>query len=109
MYHKMEKYFCLTVPKGSTVHSATTSKVITGVPENALDLVSEGCTWLMLNADAVEYLKDQPEAKLKALLKVRKTQGYKSDVAIIEKALKAQNSKPADKVKKTDQPVEKAK
>lgn len=91
----MEKYFVLTVPKGSTVHTATSSKVITGIPKNAFDLLSEGCNWMILKADASEFLKKQPKAKLEALLRMRAKQGFKSDVAIIENALADYDEKPA--------------
>ncbi len=95
----MEKYFVLTVPKGSTVHTATSSKVITGIPKNAFDLLSEGCNWMILKADAAEFLKKQSKEKLNALLRMRKKQGYKSDVEIIEKALAEYDDEPAKEAK----------
>lgn len=96
----MEKYFLLTVPKGSTVHTASSSKVITEVPANALDLLSAGCTWMMLKPDASDFLKKQPKTKLEALLRMRRKQGFKSDVEIIEKALAEYDEKPAAKDRK---------
>lgn len=98
----MEKYFVLTVPKGSTVHTATSSKVITGVPEDAFEKLLAGCTWIVLKADASDFLKKQPKEKLSALLRMRKKQGFKSDVEIIEKALAEYDEKPSKKDKEAE-------
>lgn len=96
----MEKYFVLTVPKGSTVHTATSSKEIKGVPKDAFEKLLAGCTWMILKADAHDFLKTQPKEKLQTLLRMRKKQGYKSDVEIIEKALAEYDDKPAAKAEK---------
>jgi hypothetical protein len=85
----MEKYFLLTVKKGTVRIQHNSSIEIKGVPDNAFDLICEGCTWLILSNESVEFLKDQPREKLEALLKLREKQGYKSDVLIIRKALKS--------------------
>lgn len=85
----MDKYFLLTVKPGATRIQNGSSIAIKEVPENAFDLLCEGCTWLILKNDAVEYLKEQPREKLDALLKLRTQQGFKSDVVIINKALKS--------------------
>jgi hypothetical protein len=85
----MDKYFLLTVKKGAVRIQDGSSKAINEVPDNAFDLLCEGCTWMVLKNDAVEFLKEKPKEKLEALLKLRKQQGYKSDVEIITKALKS--------------------
>lgn len=85
----MDKYFLLTVKPGAIRIQNGSSIAIKGIPENAFDLLCEGCTWMILTNDAIEYLKEQPREKLEALLKIRTQQGFKSDVLIIEKALKA--------------------
>lgn len=85
----MDKYFLLTVKVGTTRIQNGSSIPIKEVPENAFDLICEGCTWMILKNEAVEYLKEKPKEQLEALLKLRKQQGYKSDVEIITKALKS--------------------
>lgn len=105
----MDKYFVLTVPKGSTVHTATSSKVISGIPADALDQLTAGCSWMILKPEAADFLKKQPKEKLQALLRMRRKQGFKADVEIIEKALAEYDDKPAakDKEAKPEKPTEK--
>jgi len=101
----MEKYFVLTVPKGSTVHTATTQKEITGVPDDAFDQLTAGSTWLILKTDAHDFLKKQPKEKLQAALRMRRKQGYLSDVEILEKAIADEAPKKEATADKSDKPA----
>lgn len=79
----------LTLPKGFQVHYNGSVKIITEVPENALELIEEGCTWLILKRDAVEILSGWDKYRLERLRDLRKQQGIKHDVNIIETTLKS--------------------
>lgn len=84
----MKEHIILSVPKGSQVRSGTGSiTVIKEVPENALDLIEQGATWLMLKQSAKEPLKKLSKEKLLKLIEMRKSQKITHDVAILEQAL----------------------
>ncbi|MCT3671987.1 hypothetical protein HZQ94_02130 [Elizabethkingia anophelis] len=79
----------LTLPKGFQVHYNGSVKIITEVPEDALELIEKGCTWLILKTDAVEVLSSWDKSRLEKLRDLRKQQGIKHDVVIIEATLKS--------------------
>ncbi|MDV3668213.1 hypothetical protein CMU39_09270 [Elizabethkingia anophelis] len=87
----------LTLPKGFQVHYNGSVKTITEVPENALELIEKGCTWLILKTDAVEVLSSWEKSRLEKLRDLRKQQGIKHDVVVIEAALKSLGKTKAPK------------
>lgn len=89
----MKEHILLSVPKGSQVRSGKGSLlIVTEVPENALDLIEAGATWLMLKESAKEPLKKLPEAQLLKLIEMRKSQKLTRDVGILEMALAEKKS-----------------
>lgn len=89
----MNEHIILSVPKGSHVRSGNGSvTTINEVPENALDLIESGVTWLMLKQSAKEPLKKLSEEKLNKLIAMRRSQKLTHDVAILEMALAEKKS-----------------
>jgi hypothetical protein len=89
----MKEHIILSVPKNSQVRSGDGSiNTITEVPENALDLIENGATWLMFKESAKEPLKKLPEAQLLKLIEMRRSQKLTRDVGILEMALAEKKS-----------------
>lgn len=83
-----KKCFKLTVKVGTQIISSQGDYVVEDIPHNALEYLERGSTWLVLTPEAHEELKALPDERLKALITLRKLQGFEGDVAILEKALK---------------------
>ncbi|EPM1459339.1 hypothetical protein RG089_002525 [Elizabethkingia anophelis] len=96
----MKDQIILTVPKGSKIIEGNGSVItLNDVPENALELIEAGATYLMFKKDAKEPLKKLPKERLLKILEIRKSQGLKHDVSVLELALaekEASKNKPAD-------------
>ncbi|MFL9835001.1 hypothetical protein [Chryseobacterium terrae] len=95
----MKDHITLSVPKGSQIISPEGTKVVKEVPENALELIEGGATWLLLKQSAREPLKKLSKEKLIKLIDMRKSQKITHDVAILEQALaekEAGKNKPDD-------------
>lgn len=96
----MKDHIILSVPKGSVVRSGKGSvKTITEVPENALELIENGASWLMFKESAKEPLKKLPEERLVKIIDMLKSQKRTRDVGIVEMALA---EKKSGKIKDTD-------
>ncbi|MGD1319537.1 hypothetical protein [Chryseobacterium sp. 2R14A] len=89
----MKEHIILSVPKGAIVRSGNGSiKTITEVPDNALELIENGATWLMFKESAKEPLKKQPEERLVKIIDMLKSQKRTRDVGIVEMALAEKKS-----------------
>lgn len=89
----MKDHIILSVPKGSVVRSGKGSiKTITEVPDDALELIENGATWLMLKESAKEPLKKLSEERLVNIITMLKSQKRTRDVGIVEMALAEKKS-----------------
>jgi len=89
----MKEHIILSVPKGSLLRSGNGSiKKIDEVPENALELLEAGATWLMLKESAKDSLKKLSEERLIKIIEMRKSQKRTRDVGILEMALAEKKS-----------------
>lgn len=86
----MDKYFVLTVKKGSVVHRANgVRQTLSEVPKNALELWEEGSRTLCLRKDGSELLADFPRERLSNILETRRHLNYKAEIKLLEDAIKA--------------------
>lgn len=86
----MDKYFYLTVKSGSVVHRASgIRQTLIEVPKNALELWEEGSQTLCLRKDGLELLTDFSKARLEKVLDARKHLNYKTEIKLLEDAIKA--------------------
>lgn len=89
----MKEDIILSVPKGTQIRSGNGSiTTVLEVPDNALDLIEAGATWLMFKQTAKDSLKKLSEEKLNKLIAMRRSQKLTRDVAIIEMALAEKKS-----------------
>lgn len=90
----MKDAIVFSVKQGSKIVRSDGSVLIVGkeVPENALDLIEAGATFLMFKESAKEPLKKLPEAQLLKLIDMRKSQKLTRDVGILEMALAEKKS-----------------
>ena len=77
----------LTLPKGFKIHKDGGIKTINEVPKNALELIEEGCTWLILKKDAATTISKWSIDRIQKLLDLRAKQGFKHDVEVLKNAL----------------------
>lgn len=94
----MDKYFRLTVSKGTKIYNKDGVTVLDGVPENAMELLEAGADYIRLNKESSELLKDWDKERLEKVLELRKKQGIDEDVDILETVIKSK-SKPESKQK----------
>ncbi|MDV3662470.1 hypothetical protein CMU51_00145 [Elizabethkingia anophelis] len=98
----MKDNIILSVPKGTQIRKSDGSFItLNDVPENALELIEAGATYLMFKKDAKEPLKKLSKERLIKILEIRKSQGLQHDVSVLELALaekEASKNKPADQV-----------
>lgn len=93
----MKDHIILSVPKGSQVRSGNGAiTTIKEVPENALDLIESGMTWLIFKQSAIAPLKKLSEERLIKIIEMRKSQRITHDVAIVEMALAEKKSGKKD-------------
>lgn len=84
----MKEFIILSIPKGTIVRKGDGSTMqINEVPDNALELIENGATYLMFKKEAKDQLKKLSNDRLQALIKVRKSQNLTHDVSILEMAL----------------------
>ncbi|UKB81252.1 hypothetical protein [Chryseobacterium sp. MEBOG07] len=84
----MKEIIILAVPKGSIIRKGDGSTVVLNdVPENALELIEAGATYLMLKKEAKDQLKRLSNERLQNIIKVRKAQNLIHDVSVLELAL----------------------
>ena len=96
----MKEGIILNVPIGSVVRKVGGSyETLTGIPEDALDRIEKGATYLRLNEDAISSLKKLPKERLLKILEIRKIQKIESDISILEIVL---SEKESSKKEKTD-------
>lgn len=89
----MKDHIILSVPKNSTVRTGKGSVfTIKEVPENALELIENGATWLMFKESAKEPLKKLSEERLVKIIDMLKSQKRTRDVGIVEMALAEKKS-----------------
>lgn len=97
----MEKYFTLTVAKGSIIHASKgKSRVIDELPEEAEQLWQEGDSTLVLKKSGEELLKGYSKSKLEKILAARTSLGYTAELELLEKALKKVSQTVKDKPEK---------
>jgi|GEM_PF-5581082 len=102
----MKEHIILSVPKNSQVRSGNgTITVITEVPENALDLIEAGTTWLMFKESAKEPLKNLSEERLVKIIEMLKSQKRTRDTGIVEMALAEKKSGKTVSESKKEQPA----
>lgn len=102
----MKEVIILAVPKGSIIRKGDGSTVVLDeVPENALDLIESGATYLMLKKEAKDQLKKLSPERLQNIIKVRKSQNLMHDVSVLEMALaeKMAGKKEPEPPKEKDQ------
>lgn len=97
-----KKFFKLRVKKGTKIISATGDYTVSEVPDNALELLEAGSSWLQFTEDAAPALSKLTEQRLRKIKLLRQTQGFDSDVEVLDRALEL-------KVQKSKQEVEKPK
>lgn len=85
----MKDLIIFSVSKGSKIVGPNGSVVIIGsdVPDNALDLIEAGATYLMFKKEAKDQLKKLPKDRLVKILDMRKSQKLIHDVSVLEMAL----------------------
>lgn len=108
----MEKYFNLTIKIGSRIFSSDKGDfIIEEVPDDALDRLMKGATWLELKPEANELLLKQSLLKLEKLRDLRERQGFLGDVEIIQKAINQLQSKTPEEsgIPKKEPPKPKSK
>ncbi len=89
----MKDHIILSVPKGSRViDSNGSAKILSEVPENALDLIESGVTWLMFKESAKEPLKKLSKERLTKIIEMLKSQKRMRDMSIVEMALAEKES-----------------
>lgn len=94
----MKDCIILSVKKGSMIRKGDGSTlVLNEVPDNALELIELGATYLMFKKEAKDQLKKLSKERLLNMLEMRKSQGLKHDVSVIEMAIaekEASKNKP---------------
>lgn len=104
----MKDHIILSVPKGSVVRSGKGSiYTIKEVPENALELIEKGATWLVFKESAKEPLKKLSEERLVNIITMLKSQKRTRDVGILEMALaekKSGKTKDTETIEKAPKP-----
>lgn len=89
----MKDHIIFSVAKGSKIISPDGSvKVLNEVPDNALDLIEAGATYLMFKESAKDSLKKLSKERLVKIIEMRKSQKLTRDVAILEMALAEKES-----------------
>lgn len=89
----MKEAIILSVPKGTQLRKGDGSTMILNeVPENALDLIEQGAVYLMFKKEAKDQLKKLSKERLLKILEMRKSQGLKHDVSVLEMALAEKES-----------------
>ena len=88
-----KKCFILTVKAGTRIMSSSESYVVSDVPEDALERLENGSSWLVFTPEAVG------EERLKKILALRQSQKILSDVDILEKALAEKQKAESKKAK----------
>ena len=94
-----KKCFILTVKAGTRIMSSSESYVVSDVPEDALERLENGSSWLVFTPEAVGELAALPEERLKKILALRQSQKILSDVDILEKALAEKQKAESKKAK----------
>lgn len=90
----MKDYIVLTAPKGSVIYKGDGSVVtINAVPDNALELIEQGVTWLMFKKSAAEKLSRLSADRLQKLLKLRQDQKFSHDAEVIQEAISLKEKK----------------
>jgi hypothetical protein len=85
----MNKGITLAVAFGSVVYLSNGGTLhLTAVPENGWELLEKGATYLKLDKESEDELKTWEKARLEKFLELRKSQGFDSDVKLIEKVIK---------------------
>lgn len=98
----MEKNnFKLIVKPGTEIISSKGNYIVQDVPDNALEHIENGATWLVLTSEAHDELQKLPAEKLQKMLHLRQQQGFDGDVKILEKALKSKSVERHEQSKKT--------
>lgn len=91
----MDKYFGLTVAKGTIIWRADGSQqTLTEVPENALDIWEKGSRTLCLKKEGAELLEKFSKQKIQQILDLRRPLKYEAEIKILEKALKSPSTAP---------------
>ena len=89
----MKDHIIFSVTKGSKIILPDGSvKVLNEVPENALDLIEAGETYLMFKESAKDALKKLSKERLVKIIEMCKSQKRTRDVAIVEMALAEKES-----------------
>ncbi|WP_265427870.1 hypothetical protein [Chryseobacterium sp. YIM B08800] len=102
----MKEHIILSVPKGSVVRSGKGSIfTIKEVPENALELIENGATWLMFKESAKEPLKKLSEERLVKIIDMLKSQKRTRDVGIVEMALAEKKSGKTKDLEPNEKPA----
>lgn len=94
-----KKCFILTVKAGTRIMSSSESYVVSDVPEDALERLENGSSWLVFTPEAVGELAALQEERLKKILALRQSQKILSDVDILEKALAEKQKAESKKAK----------
>lgn len=89
----MKEHILLSIPKGSKIIGTDGSVIIVdNVPDNAIDLIEAGATYLMLKDSAKDPLRKLSEERLVKIIEMRKSQKIVRDVGILEMALAEKKS-----------------
>jgi len=84
----MKDVIIFSVKKGSHIICPDGSVIIINeVPEDALDLIEAGATYLMFKKEAKDQLKKLPRERLLKIIGMRKSQNLTHDVSVLEMAL----------------------
>ncbi|SDE68393.1 hypothetical protein [Riemerella columbipharyngis] len=91
-----KKYFKLRVKTGTKIISTKGDYIVSDIPDNALEFLEKGASWLVLAKEADVPLSKLEEPRLRKLKSLRATQGFSEDVIIISRALelKQKGDKP---------------
>lgn len=87
----------LTLKTPFQIHKDGSVKTIKEVPKNALELIEEGCTWLVLKKEAQQVIAKWSAERIQKVLALRTQQGIKHDVGILSAALEAKGKSKEEK------------